>query len=135
MTLRGRQWFMWVICYKKKVKRFIPSCTSSSVLLRSSRTCSQNNVCIYQHEVTMSEYFATEKKGKRQRCQIGCKVNVKSAERNNRPGSNSGCKYFLIYNFFANKRNKRMFLSVKTYLSTSDWWLMPWAPTHLLKTN
>lgn len=52
---------------KKTVKLFISSCTSSSVLLRSSRTCSQNNVCIHQHEVTMSEYFATEKKGKRQK--------------------------------------------------------------------
>lgn len=50
----------------------------------------------------MSEYFATEKKGKRQRCQIGCKVNVKSEQkRNNRPGSNSSCKYFL-FSFFAN---------------------------------
>lgn len=84
---------------KKKGKLIISSCTSSSVLLRSSRTCSQNNVCIYQHEVTMSEYFATEKKGKRQRRQIGCEVNVNPTERNNRPGSNSSCKYFL---FFAN---------------------------------
>lgn len=64
----------------KKNKLFISSCTSSSVLLRSSRTCSQTNVCIYRHEVTMSEYFATEKKGKRQRCQIGCKVNGKKQQ-------------------------------------------------------
>lgn len=120
MTLRGRQWFMWVICYKKKVKRFIPSCTSSSVLLRSSRTCSQNNVCIYQHEVTMSEYFATEKKGKRQRCQIGCKVNVKSAERNNRPGSNSGCKYFLIYIFFC-QQAQQAYVSFSENLPLNIW--------------
>lgn len=104
---------------KKRVELFISSCTSSSVLLRSSRTCSQNNVWIYQHEVTMSEYFATEKKGKRQRCQIGCKVNVKSTERNNRPGSNSSCKYFLF--FFLPSATYSTCLWPKTYLSTSDW--------------
>lgn len=52
---------------KKEVKLYISSCTSSSVLLRSSRTFSQNNVSMYQHEVTKSEYFATEEKGKRQK--------------------------------------------------------------------
>lgn len=38
-----------------------------------------NNVGIYQHEVMMSEYFATERKGKRQevsnRISSSCKVN------------------------------------------------------------
>lgn len=89
---------------KKKVKLFISSCTSSSVLLRSSRTCSQNNVCIYRHEVTMSEYSATEKKGQRQRCQIGCKVNVKSTEINKK--KQTWIKQQLqILSFDANKCN------------------------------
>lgn len=61
----------------------------------------------------MSEHFATEKKGKRQ---IGCKVDVKSTERNNRPGSNSSCKYFLV-----SLPTWSTSLWLKTYLSTSDW--------------
>lgn len=63
---------------EEKKRSYISRCTSSRVLLRSSRTFSQNNACMYQHEVTKSEYFATEEKGKRQ---IGCKVNEKQKER------------------------------------------------------
>lgn len=58
---------------KKKTKLFLyPVVLQVVCFLRSSRTCSQNNVCIYQHEFKTSESFATEKKRQRdKRCQIG----------------------------------------------------------------
>lgn len=48
-------------------------CTSSSVLLRSSRTFSQKQ-CIYQHEVTMSGYFCY--RGKEAEDKRTCKGHV-----------------------------------------------------------
>lgn len=95
MTSRGRQWFMWMICYKKKKKKlsfFISSCSSSSVLLRSSRTCSQkNNACPTNMRSQCLNNFATEKK--RQETN-DVKLMWSQWKENNRPGSNSSCKYF-----------------------------------------
>lgn len=99
MTSKGRQWFMWVICYKKKKLSFLYPVVLQVVCFWGQVVHVVKTMCVStNNEVTMSEYFATDKKGKRQRCQIGCKVNVESTERNNRPGSNGSCKYFLFAN-------------------------------------
>lgn len=109
----------WCVTKKKKKLSFsYPVVLQVVCFLRSSRTCSQKQ-CVYLptwgHNVWIFCY--REKKAGDKRCQIGRKVNAESMEKKQQTWIK---KQLQILSLFASKCNMWC-VSLKTYLSTSDW--------------